>query len=545
MAENIENKGFAVYNAETNRTGDEAMDAKTRKNIEYLIILLISAAVLAVGWSNRKTIAGWGNQNTEDTMSVTDDAAEKEDLILEINSVEDYLTFVRSVNKGNTYKGQYVNLNADLDLAEVEEDLVIGNAENTQYCFQGIFDGNGHHLSNVMITSDTDAGLFRNLEGTVANLQVESGDFSAPLAGAIASNTRLGSCILNCGSLATVNGQRAPEQEGKTLLTGESRGEIRNSFAPGQEETAESLNQEVRGLDLTWGVDGWNLWEQEDDVPVLTTEYADVVETATAEVPVSLSAVSIQGYYSAEDKSWCFAIPAGYEQTELAVTFSFTDGDVNQFTRAPGQKTYELEHEGYTYPITYLTAEHAATMMLDLDREDAVSYLGADKQNEVQGTCMILETNGKVTQTARLEKIKGHGNDSFRAPKKSYNLSFTEKQDLLGMGAAKDYVLLAAYRDNSLLSYKLTYDLVNEIGMAYAPSSEFVHLYINGEYEGVYLLMGKIQIGKTRFDLKDLKTETKELNSKSELREYAHTTWKMKDFTPSEPGMNWIRRRRM
>lgn len=245
MAENIENKGFAVYNAETNRTGDEAMDAKTRKNIEYLIILLISAAVLAAGWSNRKTIAGWGNQNTEDTMPVADDAVEKEDLILEINSVEDYLTFVRSVNKGNTYKGQYVNLNTDLDLAEVEEDLVIGNAENTQYCFQGIFDGNGHHLSNVMITSDTDAGLFRNLEGTVANLQVESGDFSAPLAGAIASNTRLGSCILNCGSLATVNGQLAPEQEGKTLLTGESRGEIRNSFAPGQEETAESLNQEV------------------------------------------------------------------------------------------------------------------------------------------------------------------------------------------------------------------------------------------------------------------------------------------------------------
>ena len=101
------------------------MDAKTRKNIEYLIILLISAAMLAAGWSNRKTIAGWGNQNTEDTVPVTDDAAEKEDLILEINSVEEYLTFVRSVNKGNTYKGQYVNLNADLDLAEVEEDQLL------------------------------------------------------------------------------------------------------------------------------------------------------------------------------------------------------------------------------------------------------------------------------------------------------------------------------------------------------------------------------------------------------------------------------------
>ena len=70
-----------------------------------------------------------------------------------------------------------------------------------------------------MITSDTDAGLFRNLEGTVANLQVESGDFSAPLAGAIASNTRLGSCILNCGSLATVNGAGREDPAGR----GESR----------------------------------------------------------------------------------------------------------------------------------------------------------------------------------------------------------------------------------------------------------------------------------------------------------------------------------
>ncbi len=530
MAENIENKGFSVYNAETDRTGDETMDANKRKKIEYFVIILISVVVLAAGWINRETIAEWAHQKEGDTAQTSGDATETENLVLEINSVDDYLAFVQSVNTGNTYKGQYVNLNVDLDFAEVTEDLVIGNAENTQYCFQGIFDGNGHHLSNVVITSDTDAGLFRNLEGTVANLQVESGDFTAPLAGAIASNTRLGSCILNCGSLATVNGQTAPEQEGQTLLTGESRGEIRNSFALGQEEMAEDLNQEVLGLDLTWGVDGWNLWEQGESGPSLTTEYADVVQKATLELPVNLSTATIEGYYSAEDKSWCFAIPAGYEEMELPVTFSFTDGDVRYFTRESGQKSYALEHEGYTYPITYLTAEHAATMMLDLNREDAVSYLGTDKKNEVQGTYTLLDTNGKASQAGQLEKIKGHGNDSFRAPKKSYNLSFTEKQDLLGMGAAKDYVLLAAYRDNSLLSYKLTYDLVNEVGMAYAPSSEFVHLYINGEYRGMYLLTSKIQIGKNRFDLKDLKTETKKVNSKSELRDYEHTTWKNEGY---------------
>lgn len=33
MAENIENKGFAVYNAETNRTGDEANGCKGPEKI--------------------------------------------------------------------------------------------------------------------------------------------------------------------------------------------------------------------------------------------------------------------------------------------------------------------------------------------------------------------------------------------------------------------------------------------------------------------------------------------------------------------------------
>ncbi len=103
MAENIENKGFSVYNAETDQTGDETMDANKRKKIEYLIIILISVAVLAAGWINRETIAEWAHQKEGDTVQTSGDAAETENLILEINSVDDYLAFVQSVNTGNTY----------------------------------------------------------------------------------------------------------------------------------------------------------------------------------------------------------------------------------------------------------------------------------------------------------------------------------------------------------------------------------------------------------------------------------------------------------
>ena len=44
-----------------------------------------------------------------------------------------------------------------------------------------------------------------------------------------------------------------------------------------------------------------------------------------------------------------------------------------------------------------------------------------------------------------------------------------------------------------MLAYKLTYDLEKEIGMDYAPDLHFVHLYVDGEYLGMYLLTEKIR----------------------------------------------------
>lgn len=97
--------------------------------------------------------------------------------------------------------------------------------------------------------------------------------------------------------------------------------------------------------------------------------------------------------------------------------------------------------------------------------------------------------------------IKGRGNSSWKSPRKSYQLRFSEKQSLLGMNPAKKWLLIANYADASHMRNKLMYDLAAEL-MDYAPQSVFVDLWIDDEYRGNYLLCQKIAVSPSFVNLK-------------------------------------------
>ena len=100
--------------------------------------------------------------------------------------------------------------------------------------------------------------------------------------------------------------------------------------------------------------------------------------------------------------------------------------------------------------------------------------------------------------------IKGRGNSTWTLPKKPYQIKFTEKTDLLGMGAAKKWILLANYWDKTLVRNYITYNLAAKMGMAYTTECKFVDVVINGVYQGNYLLTEKIELGKERIDEDEL-----------------------------------------
>ena len=99
-----------------------------------------------------------------------------------INSADELETFAKEVNDGDTYEGRTVKLGADIDLSKLTsaatEWTPIGSYVNySNYkAFKGIFDGQGHTVSNLNIstTSTQYAGLFGYVENaTIKNVVVQ------------------------------------------------------------------------------------------------------------------------------------------------------------------------------------------------------------------------------------------------------------------------------------------------------------------------------------------------------------------------------------
>lgn len=97
----------------------------------------------------------------------------------EIATYEELVAFAELVNAGDTCQGKVITLTADIDLNN-QEWTPIGNSTNK---FQGIFDGNGHTISNLKINSTNSyIGLFGyTTNGEIKNLNVHNADIDGRL----------------------------------------------------------------------------------------------------------------------------------------------------------------------------------------------------------------------------------------------------------------------------------------------------------------------------------------------------------------------------
>lgn len=97
--------------------------------------------------------------------------------------------------------------------------------------------------------------------------------------------------------------------------------------------------------------------------------------------------------------------------------------------------------------------------------------------------------------------IKVRGNSTSGGPKKPYNFKFSDDQNVLGIGKAKKFCLLANLYDKTLMRNKLSYDLADDIGLDYTSHSEYVDVYLNGKYLGNYMLCEIVGTGDSRVDI--------------------------------------------
>ena len=218
-----------------------------------------------------------------------------------------------------------------------------------------------------------------------------------------------------------------------------------------------------------------------------------------------------QGYRSEKDGVWYLFLPADESLADTVLSFSGSvtaasagtlDREHGTLTGAfaasdrvtltlDGGKTVQICAKQSSLPSLRLTLN--GTTLEQVHRDKNVKYPGND----------LVLTDGDDVLTGTVE-FKGRGNSTWREyAKKPYQIKFSKKTSVLGMPAAKKWILLANASDDSMIRTRLVYDAAEHMGFPYVTEYKYVDLWVDGEYLGVYLIGEKAEIGKNRLNLQD------------------------------------------
>lgn len=132
-------------------------------------------------------------------------------------------------------------------------------------------------------------------------------------------------------------------------------------------------------------------------------------------------------------------------------------------------------------------------------------------------------------------EIRGQSSQQF--PKKGYGIELwtsagaDTSASLLGMPADEDWVLSAPYSDKTMMRNAITYQLGRTMG-GWQPRFKYCEVYLNGSYNGVYMLIEKIKRGADRVDINKLKPD--EISGDNLTGGYILKVDKIGDITSAE-----------
>ncbi len=116
-------------------------------------------------------------------------------------------------------------------------------------------------------------------------------------------------------------------------------------------------------------------------------------------------------------------------------------------------------------------------------------------------TITITDTDGSVISDSCSFKVRGNTTAMTFVDKKAYTFKFEKKKDVLGMGKAKKWALLANAFDPTMLRNYMGFEFARQLGLPYTSEHRLVEVFVDGSYRGCYELAEPIQEGKERVNI--------------------------------------------
>jgi len=110
-----------------------------------------------------------------------------------------------------------------------------------------------------------------------------------------------------------------------------------------------------------------------------------------------------------------------------------------------------------------------------------------------------LENAGQAYEFANATaQVRGRGNSTwhFMGDKRPFRIRFDSARPMFGSAySARDWTVIANAMDYSLMRQYSAYFLGRMLdGQCFAPAGHFVHVYLDGEYRGVYMVSDQMQV---------------------------------------------------
>ena len=158
----------------------------------------------------------------------------------------------------------------------------------------------------------------------------------------------------------------------------------------------------------------------------------------------------------------------------------------------------ETESNPDSLPIDDSMYPYAGLPRIVIETKDFAGI--RDRETEIPSKLQIYGEKSPESEVYELT-VRGRGNSSFKMPKYGMKLEFKDKVELFGMPQSRDWALIANFGDKTHLRNYMMTRLSEWLGAKYTPRMQFVEVYLNRNYMGLYLLSETVKVGKNRVNI--------------------------------------------
>ena len=199
--------------------------------------------------------------------------------------------------------------------------------------------------------------------------------------------------------------------------------------------------------------------------------------------------------------------------------------EISEDSEEPLYVAYNLNPKAIPLKFEYVGNLPFVSVSIGSSLASSVPGFAYDNKNiriesrDFKGKLEMYSNAGDTVQVSSLDKFWLHGNLTKRLPKQAYNIRMKQAVSLLPGIETDEWVLLALFDEGDKIHSKITYDMAKELGADEYVTSDWVNLYINGEYRGLYLITDRVHAFKD-FSSSDAFLIMKEVSTRYQYQTY-------------------------